>query len=146
MIKCEFQNCDKKCKNINGVSKHIKIHKISQKDYYDSYRKEGGLPPELQGKVEGKLVPDIELMDDWRNWRRGLSFFDPDLQATLGGAIDECLVDEDIYIPVDFKTRGSPPKEGQSELFYQTQLDTYSLLLQKNGYKIKDQDQRNESE
>jgi len=45
-----------------------------------------------------------------------------------------CLVHDNKYIPLDYKTRGSAPKEGASEKYYQTQLDTYALLLDSNGY------------
>jgi len=104
------------------------------KDYFDSFRVKGELPPELKGKVEGKLIEDQALLDEWRNWRKGLIYEDPQLEATLAGALDDCLVDQGHYIPVDYKTRGSAPKEGNSEEYYQVQLDAYTFLLQKNGY------------
>ncbi len=81
-------------------------------------------------------------MDKWRNWWSGLEYHDKELDAVLFGALDDCLIDSDpldnsryIYIPLDYKTRGSAPKYGDSERYYQTQLDTYSLLLNTNGYK-----------
>lgn len=107
------------------------------KDYFDSFRKKNELPPELADKVDGKLMPDQELLDKWRNWRQGLSFEDKDLGAILTGALDECLSEGEYYIPLDYKTRGAAPKEGQSEVYYQTQLDSYCFLLEKNGYKTK---------
>lgn len=107
------------------------------KKYFDKYR--GKLPPEIDGKVEGKLLPDLELMGKWRNWRTGLLYEDKKLDAVLFGALDECLIDEDgHYIPLDYKTRGSAPKDGDSEKYYQTQLDTYAFLLNENGYKTRD--------
>jgi len=108
------------------------------KEYFDTFRQGAGLPPELKGKVDGKLVSDQELMDNWRNWRRGLKFEDEKLDATLSGALDDCLIDGESYIPLDYKTRGAAPKEGQSQEYYQTQLDCYAFLLEKNGYKVKD--------
>ena len=107
------------------------------KKYYDKFR--GSLPPEINGKVEGNLLPDLELMEKWRNWRTGLLYVDKKLDATLFGALDECLVDnEGFYIPLDYKTRGGAPKEGDSEKYYQTQLDTYAFLLNENGFKVRD--------
>lgn len=106
------------------------------KKYFDKYR--GKLPPELEGKVEGQLMPDTELMDKWRNWRTGLEYYDSAVNAILFGALDDCLVKEDRYIPLDYKTRGSVPRDGDSEKYYQTQLDSYSLLLNSNGYKTED--------
>jgi very-short-patch-repair endonuclease len=40
MIKCKI--CEKKCTTIRGLSFHIKIHKISSKEYYDKFLKEEG--------------------------------------------------------------------------------------------------------
>jgi len=108
------------------------------KDYFDSFRAKNEMPPEIKGKVEGILVPDQDLINQWRNWRRGLQFDDPKLEATLTGALDDCLLDGEYYIPIDAKTRGAAPKEGQSEHYYQTQLDCYSFLLSNNGYKTRD--------
>lgn len=105
------------------------------KKYFDKYR--GQLPPELERKVEGKLVPDISLLEKWRNWRTGLEYFDKGLNAVLFGALDDCLIDDGLYIPLDYKTRGSAPRKGDSERYYQTQLDAYSLLLNSNGFKTK---------
>lgn len=107
------------------------------KEYFDSFRAKNKLPPELEGKVEGKLLPDQELIDNWRNWRTGLYFEDSKLDAILRGALDECLVDGELYIPLDIKTRGTAPNQGQSELYYQNQLDCYVFLLSKMGYKTK---------
>jgi len=106
------------------------------KKYFDNYRDK--LPPEIKGKVKGRLMPDNKLMDKWRNWRTGLEYYNKQLDAVLFGALDDCLIDEDYYIPLDYKTRGSAPKDGDSQKYYQTQLDTYALLLDKNGYKVRD--------
>ncbi len=106
------------------------------KKYFDQYR--GELPPEIEGKVTGKLLPDLALMEKWRNWRTGLEYSDKNLDAILSGALDDCLVDGDFYIPLDYKTKGSSPKDGDSEKYYQTQLDAYSFLLNSNGYKTRD--------
>jgi len=106
------------------------------KKYFDRYR--GGLPPELEGSVEGTLMPDMQLLKRWRNWRTGLQYHDTKRDAVLFGALDDCLFDGEYYIPLDYKTRGTPPKEGASERYYQVQLDTYSLLLAKNGFATRD--------
>jgi CRISPR/Cas system-associated exonuclease Cas4 (RecB family) len=106
------------------------------KKYFDNYR--GKLPPELKGKVDGNLISDNELIKKWRAWQtRSLEYFDKGLNAVLFGALDDCLVDNDHYIPLDYKTRGSAPKSGDSERYYRTQLDTYTLLLSNAGYKVK---------
>ncbi len=109
---------------------------LAIKDHFDKYR--GGLPPEIEGKVDGRLMPDADLMNAWRNWRTGLEYRDKERGAVLFGALDDCLSDGNRYIPLDYKTRGSAPRAGDSEKYYQTQLDAYALLLSENGYKTKD--------
>lgn len=106
------------------------------KEYFDKYR--GKLPPELTGRIDGILMPDTALMDKWRNWRTGLEYYDKELDAVLFGALDDCLVDAGCYIPLDYKTKGSLPSNNEAEKYYQTQLDSYALLLNSNGYKTKD--------
>jgi CRISPR/Cas system-associated exonuclease Cas4 (RecB family) len=113
------------------------------KDYFDKYREKDELPPELQGKISAKLFHNYELLNKWRNWRTGLEYKDEDLNAILFGALDDCLVHstssgQEEYMPLDYKTRGFPPKDGDSEKYYGNQLDCYALLLQENGYPVGD--------
>lgn len=108
------------------------------KVYFDKYRIKGKLPPEINGKVEGILIPDLDLLNKWRNWKTGLEYNDEILGVTLFGALDDCLQDKKHYIPVDYKTRGSAPREGDSEKYYGNQLDCYGLLLEENNYPIRD--------
>lgn len=103
------------------------------KKHFDRFRQSGVLPPELRGKIEGTLVSDQELLEIWRNWRKGIRYTDPTTQAVLMGALDDCLILDDAYIPLDYKTRGYPIREN-THTYYQNQLDTYTLLLAENGY------------
>lgn len=120
----------------SGMDKIIKV-------YFDKHRRKGELPPEIQGKVEGKLISNLELLNKWRNWKTGLECRDEILGVTLFGALDDCLQDSSTgseqvyYIPLDYKTRGSAPREGDSEKYYGNQLDCYALLLDENGYPTK---------
>ncbi|MCX6354683.1 MAG: PD-(D/E)XK nuclease family protein [Candidatus Aureabacteria bacterium] len=108
---------------------------LAIKAYFDRYRARNELPPELVGKVRGKLFPDSMVLDRWRSWRTtDLHYEDGVLGAVLSGALDDCLVDGDYYIPVDYKTRGSDIKEDPAT-YYQTQLDSYCLMLEANGYR-----------
>lgn len=119
------------------------------KAYFDLYRRQNRLPPEMEGKLPGRLLPDQELLNRWRRWTGpssavggkttgGLWYRNKNLGADLVGLLDDCLVDSasggEIYIPLDYKTRGYPPKENTSG-YYQTQLDLYTLLLAENGHK-----------
>lgn len=108
------------------------------KAYFDRCRARHILPPEIRDKVEGSLFDDIALLEKWRNWRKGLSYEMKEIGATLSGAIDDCVVKGDLYIPLDYKTHGYGPKEGHGEEYYQHQLDCYALLLEKNGRRAAD--------
>lgn len=108
------------------------------KEYFDTFRAKKILPPEIDGQVEGLLFDNQELMDQWRDWRKGLAFHDEKLGATLAGALDDCLFDGEYFTPLDYKTRGAAPKPGASEQYYSTQLETYVFLLSQNGYKTRE--------
>lgn len=100
------------------------------KEYFDRYR--GKLPPEIKGKVRGVLFPDLPTLSRWRHWKTSLKVSNQNW--SIYGAFDDILVDGEAYIPLDFKTRASQALENTSQ-FYQHQLDIYTLLLEKNGYK-----------
>lgn len=104
------------------------------KKYFDKYRNVGKLPPELEGKVDVVLFPDIELLNKWRNWRSGLAYIDPESGAILGGAIDDLGVKNQQFVPLDYKTRGFDVKEG-GENFYKNQMNCYGFLLRENKMK-----------
>jgi len=103
------------------------------KDHVDSYR--GKLPPELVGKLPGALYPDFVKLSKWRNWRSGLVVKTDEYK--LIGAIDDLLIDGDIHIIIDFKSKGSEPATSGAE-YYQTQLDCYNFMFRKNGMKTAD--------
>ena len=106
------------------------------KKYFDFFRNKGELPPEIKGKVQGKLISDQKILNEWRSTFRNSKprYFDQELNAVLFGGLDECLVDNQFYIPVDYKTRGFNLKD-DSLSYYQTQLDCYTLLLEAEGLK-----------
>ena len=106
------------------------------KKYFDKFRAQGTLPPEIEGKVEGKLLDDPRFLREWRLNMKGIRWRDEKLDAELMGALDDCLVSNNSYIPVDYKTRGWAAKD-DSHSYYVNQLNCYTFLLQKNGYKTK---------
>lgn len=103
------------------------------KQYFDSWRERRTLPPEVLSEFKGFALAEERLLKKWRNNRVGLRWYDETLDAELMGALDDCLFDGEHYIPLDFKTRGWEPKE-TTHYFFQNQMDTYTLLLEKNGY------------
>ena len=107
------------------------------KRYFDQFRPSGELPPEVKGKLPGRLLHDVETINRWRDWRRGIRYTPPWAECELMGALDECLVDEaGFYYPLDYKTRGYAPKADTHE-YYQNQMNLYTLLLEGSGYRTK---------
>lgn len=103
------------------------------KAYCDRYR--GALPPELVGKVPGKLWGTPAQIAKLRHWKSGLK---AEIRTKHGivsliGALDDLLVDDNGgYAPLDGKSKGDVPKD-DGAMFYQCQLDCYALALQENG-------------
>ena len=114
----------------NGMDRILKTH-------FDSYVGKGELPPELK-EFNGslKLFDDKELLEEWRNNRKGIRWED-DKGNIFRGAVDNILKKGKKLIVLDYKTRGYPLKDDTAE-HYQNQLDIYNLLLKKNGYETKD--------
>ena len=106
------------------------------KKYFDEFRAQGVLPPEIDGKVDGELFQDLKKLNSWRDFnfgRGGIRTEVPEFNMVVAGAIDDLLISpEGKYIPFDFKTRGYPTKEDTHE-HYRTQIDLYALLFEKNN-------------
>jgi hypothetical protein len=101
------------------------------KSYFDGYRAQGLVPPELAAVSGGRLVEDT-LIQNWRSWKTGLQFIRDDGHRLIG-ALDECAVEGGTYIPVDYKTRGFDVK-ADSASYYVFQMSCYNFLLSRNGY------------
>jgi len=100
------------------------------KEYYDRFR--NAIPPSIKGKIREKLVDDktAEIL------RKGIKFFDSQINAVFSGKMDDCLIDsKGRLVPIDNKT-AKPSDDWRA--CYQLQLDGYTLLLQKNKYKTAD--------
>lgn len=107
------------------------------KDYCDSYRLKGELPPQFEGKVKGRLFSDMEQLRKMRYWKTSpLSFIDEALSVKVTGAVDDLLQAKDGYSTLDYKTRGSAIAEGKDPFeYYRNQLNTYDLMLNSTGFK-----------
>lgn len=107
------------------------------KEHFDRHRRKGLLPPELKSLEGMRLFDNINLLDVWRNiFRGGLQHADRENGFVLCGALDEVLVSGDRLAVLDFKTRGSPLRNGDNQYYkyYQDQMDIYTYLLQRNGF------------
>lgn len=105
------------------------------KDEFDTYRAKNLPHPMLKdNNIDARLFSNQKLLNQWRNNFAGIRFFDPDLQATLFGAVDDVLEFEGGKIaPLDYKSTGSSAANVYDR--FQLQLDTYTFLMEKNGFK-----------
>lgn len=109
---------------------------LIMKNYMDQFR--GKLPPALDGQIPGVLLDDMTTMKRWRFWKTGPCYKDTKNMITLVGALDDCLVSGKVYIPLDWKAKGSEPKDDGSQ-YYQTQLDCYNLMIEAMGKEVRDE-------
>ncbi len=96
------------------------------KNYFDSFRGTGELPPMVEGKLPGQLQNPFQEKYFVR------------INAEFGflGKLDECLVNEKgELIPVDFKTASSDPREKELLQAYVNQIDDYVFALKRNNLK-----------
>lgn len=101
----------------------------------DAHRKRGYLPPELAGVTSGLLYPDMQKLTRWRDSLRGdLRHTDAERGIEVVGGIDDLLVEDDRFTPLDFKTRGWAVKE-DSHRHYEHQLDLYAWLFERLGHR-----------
>ena len=97
------------------------------KGYFDTYRRQGVLPPLIVGKLDGTLATSALT----------LGFNDASTKARLWGKLDDCVVLPDQRLaPLDHKTRASAPDDlSYTQKYYQFQMDVYTLLLERNGHR-----------
>ena len=106
------------------------------KRHFDKFMEKGLLPPELKQLKGIKLFENKELLELWRNNRKGIQWTDSKGNI-LHGAVDNLLVKGSKLIVLDYKTRGFPLKEDTAE-HYKDQMDFYNFLLRKNNHKTED--------
>ena len=105
------------------------------KEEFDAYRKRSEAHPLIEkSHIKAKLFSNQRLLDQWRDNFQGIRYFDKDLQATLFGAVDDILEFSDGKLaPLDYKSTGSKVANVYDR--FQLQLDAYTFMLEKNGYK-----------
>jgi RecB family exonuclease len=105
------------------------------KEHFDRCMSRGKLPMEIKDIEDVKLFDDKELLDVWRDNRRGIKYQTD--KFLLKGAIDCVLQKKDKLIVLDYKTRGYPLKE-DTHHHYIDQLTLYNLIFRKNGIDTED--------
>jgi hypothetical protein len=117
------------------------------KEEFDAYRARGSTHPLLQQNgINAHLFDNQKLLNQWRNNLAGIRYFDNELQATLFGVMDDVLEFDDppsskttarqggkMIAPLDYKSTGSTAANIYDR--FQLQLDTYTFLMEKNGFK-----------
>ncbi len=104
------------------------------KEEFDTYRAKNLPHPLLKdNNIKAHLFGNQKLLNQWRNNFAGVRYFDEQLQATLFGAVDDVLeFDDGKLAALDYKSTGSSAANVYDR--FQLQLDTYTFLLEKNGY------------
>lgn len=95
------------------------------KKYFNNYRFQDKLPPLIEDKLTGKLQKPL----------KETYFYQINEKYGFYGRLDECLVEGDYHIPIDFKTASSDPREKDILEAYQNQIDEYLFLMEENGVK-----------
>jgi len=105
------------------------------KKEFDGYRAKGEPHPLLTANnIDAKLFHNQELLNRWRSNFEGIRYYDEELGATLFGAVDEVLeFPNDKLAPLDYKSTGSKVAKVYDR--FQIQMDVYTYLLEKNGFK-----------
>ena len=113
-----------------GIDREVKL-------YADEYR--GRMPPLLGEPTSGlgrppsgaKLWGTEAEIKKLRHWASGLKAQVDGFEII--GAFDDLVVHpEGTFSPLDFKSRGAEPEEHDAR-WYQSQVDIYALLLDRNG-------------
>jgi len=102
---------------------------------FDNYRAKNLPHPLLEGNnIKAKLFSNQRLLNKWRNNKEGIKYFDSKLQATLLGVVEDVLEFANHKVaPLGYKSTEKPIANVYDR--FQLQLDTYTFLLEKNGYK-----------
>ena len=107
------------------------------KEHFDRFMERKALPPELAHLHGYTLFDDKELLKTWRNNFKGVAYTEEKSGIVLHGAVDNILVKGKKLVVLDYKTRGFPLKEDTHEM-YRLQMDLYTFLLRKNGYRTEE--------
>ncbi len=102
---------------------------------FDQHRRAGTLHPILSEQgIRAELFRNAAKLQEWRDARRGVRWMDPATGYTFFGAVDDILEFPDGSLAVvDYKSSGA--REVTVYPSYQLQIDIYTFLLEKLGYK-----------
>lgn len=124
--KCFWIKYNKKISQPQGiVSRLANRFDVVLKNYFDEYRNNKILPPIINERIKGRLQNPFQERY-YHKINDNYGFY---------GKLDECIINEDGYIPVDFKTTSSDPRQKTIMEAYQHQIDEYVFLMNVNHKK-----------
>jgi len=112
---------------------NIAVDSLLKKEF-DIYRKKREPHPLLiDNNIQAGLFSDQNKLNQWRSNFEGIRYYDPNIEATLFGAVDDVLEFPDGKLaPLDYKSTGSKVPTVYDR--FQIQMDIYTFLLEKNGF------------
>lgn len=131
--RCFWLRVNKNIRQPEGIQSRLANRfDIVIKQYFDGYREKDILPPIIDSKIKGKLQKVFKE-----------AYFTK-INESYGfmGKLDECIVNDGLYVPVDFKTTSSDPalfdspqlepkKTGLLNI-YKNQIEEYIFLMERN--------------
>ena len=133
--RCFWLHCNAKIERPRCISSlpltgmHSKIKK-----HLDMYR--GSIPNELKDKINGVFMDDVSKLRKWRTWNEGLFYFDENLEVRVNSAIEDCIIKNEKYSPLDYTLIWGPLTESENEKYFKVQMDINAYLLEVNDYPI----------
>ncbi|OHA76568.1 MAG: hypothetical protein A3H01_02450 [Candidatus Wildermuthbacteria bacterium RIFCSPLOWO2_12_FULL_40_9] len=108
---------------------------ILLKQEFDNHRAKNEIHPLiLANNIPARLFSNQGLLNRWRSNLAGIRYYDAKLDATLFGAVDDVLeFSGGVLAPLDYKSTGSNVPTVYDR--FQLQMDIYTFLLEKNGFK-----------
>lgn len=112
---------------------NVKVDEVLKQDF-DKHRGKRNNHPLLESNnIPAKLFNNQKLLNKWRDPKKGLAFFDQNLEATLFGVLDDILVFKAGELaPFDYKSTANRISKIYDR--FQLQMDVYTYLLEQNGY------------
>ena len=126
--RCFWRQMDKKIKRPRGpwASIPLKMDRII-KGYFNKYRYQHQLPPMIKGKIPGHLAIDMP---------RKLNVPLYNGFSVCGKPDDYLTLDDGSIVVLDHKTKSQAPVSVHKA--YELQMNVYSYLLERMGYKTVD--------
>lgn len=109
---------------------------------FDSYREKGLSHPLMVAHKIEAIPFRHEMLNDWRNNRRGVTYLHEPTQFIITGSVDDLWVNKDgEIIVVDYKATSKKEEvsiDADWQISYKQQMEVYQWLLRRNGFQVSD--------